>query len=257
MIKTCLYLLFLLPFCAQAQQYILFDTSTINFKSRLIGYYRSDAYSDKMDFIIDNPDDIKELIINFTAGAEQAPQMPRDLYIVTLLQNNNEVKAWTFDMVRGCALYEGRSYAFDVKMIKKLAKQNPLRVKEVTMSFKTNEAAEQYLKKQQLDRNLLYSKINNVRYEGQFELKIPRLSLDPKIRIALDTVRKNFSALAPPGTYNVIHTYNRTVAADKKHHSFIVFSKKATYDQLNIPKWNKGKWEAIEPIVYLYYRKYK
>ncbi|WP_276481632.1 hypothetical protein [Paraflavitalea pollutisoli] len=255
--KFYLYLLLLLPFGAQAQQYVLFDTSTINYKSKLIGYYKTDPYSDKMDFIIDNPDDIKELIVSFTAGAEQDPQMPRDYYIVTLSQNNNEVKSWTFDMVRGCTLYEGRSYAYDVKKIRKLAKQNPLRVKEVTATFKTNEEAEQFLKKQQLDRNLLYSKLNKVRHEGQFTLRVPRLTTDPRIRIATDTVRKQLSRLAAPGTFTVLYVNNRSVAADNKHYTFTIYSKKDTYDYLDIPKWEKGKWGAIEATVFLYYRKYK
>lgn len=257
MTKLYLYILFLLPFGAQAQQYVLFDTSTINYKSRLIGYYKSDAYSDKMDFIIDNPDDIKELIVSFTAGAEQDPQFPRDLYIVTLLQNNNEVKAWSFDMMRGCALYEGRSYAYDVKKIRQLAKQNPLRIKEVTATFKTNEEAEQYLKKQQLDRNLLYSKISKVRYEGRFDLRIPRNTTDPRVRAALDTVRYKFSKLAPPGTYSVVFTQNRNIPTDKNYYNFIVFGKKDMYESLKEPKWIKGKWETIEATVFMYYRKYR
>lgn len=254
-----LYLIFLLlfPLCTRAQQFALFDTSTINYKSRLIGYYKSDAYSDKMDFIIDNPDDIKQLIVSFTAGAEQDPQMPRDFYIVTLLQNNNDVKAWTFDMMRGCTLYEGRSYAFDVKILKKLAKENPLRIKEVSVSFKTNAEAEKYQKKQQLDRNLLYSKIQNVRYEGQFTLRVPRLTSEPRIRIALDSVRKNLARLAPADSYNVIYAFNRVAATDKSYYTFTVFSKKETYDQLDVRKWYKGKWAPIEPTVFLYYRKYR
>lgn len=256
MIKVYLYLLLLFPLCASAQDYVLFDTSTINFKSKLIGYYRTNAFSDKMDFIIDNPDDIKSLIVSFTAGAEQDPQMPRDYYIVTLLQNNYDVKAWTFDMARGCALYEGRSYAFDVSLIKKLAKKNPLRIKEVTKTFNSDAEAEQYLKKQQLDRNLLFAKLNKVRHEGYFEMRVPRSTIDVRIRAALDTVRTRLSKLAPPGTYSVAFTQSRNAMMEKNYYTFLVSSKKDTYDNLDIPKWTKGRWEAIESTLTMFYRKY-
>lgn len=256
MTKLYLFLFMLLPLSQAAQEYALFDTSTIDNRSKLLGIYRTPQPYERMDFIIDNPDDIKALIPTLTAGTEVYPQLPRDFFVITLLQEGKEMKAWTVDMKRNCLLIDGRAYLFDAAIVKKLARENPFRLKMVTKTFTSQEEADQYLEKQKLDRSFLYARMPTIDYEGYFEVRIPRSGIQPQTSSIQDTVRNTLARMAPPGSFDVIYVNNRAVAADKRHYTCTIYGKKETYDRLNIAGWVKGKWARSAARATLFYRKY-
>lgn len=255
-IMTKLYLfLFILPLSLLAQEYALFDTGTVNNRSKLLGLYRTPQPYEHMDFIIDNPDDIKALIPTLTAGTEVYPQLPRDFFIISLLQDGKEIKAWTVDMKRNCLLYDGRAYLFDAGIVKKLARENPFKLKEVRKTFTSQEAADQYLEKQKLDRSFLYARMPTIDYEGHFEISIPNSAATSGVLALQDTVHNTLARITPVGTFDVVMVDNR-VNADKKQYKYTVYCRKETYDRFRVADWKKGKWTQSQAGGTLFYRKY-
>lgn len=251
-----LYLWLLLPVRLAAQGSLAFDTSAINHKSKLVGLYRTPQAYERADFIIDNPDEIKALIPTFTAGPETPLQTARNFYTITLLHDGKEIKTWTVDMSRNRLLSDGSSYQFDALTVRKLAKENPLKVRAVRKKFRTTEEADDYLKKAKLERRLLYVETPWRAYEGSFDLRIPRTTANYNILMAYRIVTNTLLTIAPRDSFDIEVNYRRYSPSNQDYHNFIISCKKSDYDQLNIKDWEKSGWTKLQIAATLYYRKY-
>lgn len=220
----------------------------------MFGVMQNGDAKDRMNFILDNPDDIKSLVPTLTAGGEIKAKWGRALYLITLVEDNVQLAAWMVNIEDNYILYKGRTYAFDAKQIRQLAKNNRFKYKAKFLKFHSNEEANQYLKKQLLDRSFILADIPPVIYDGNFQVRLPRNNLHPNARAAIDTLKRRLENVTPQNTFVVKYVLNHTTIRDRDNYTFLVHCGKEVFEVFSQAGYKIGKWRKEPTETVFFYR---
>lgn len=230
------------------------DTIEITTKSRMFGVMQNGDPKDRMNFMLDNPDDIKNFVPTLTAGGEIKAKWGRALYLISLVDENVQLAAWLVNIEENYVLYKGRTYAFDAKQIRQLAKNNRFKYKAKFIKFSTKEEADNYLKKQLLDRSFIIADIPPVMYDGTFQVRIPRNNLHPHARTAIDSLKRRLENITPQNTFVINYVLNQTTVRDRSYYTLLVRCNKDVFDLFSSTGYKAGKWRKEPTQTVFFYR---
>lgn len=230
------------------------DTIEITARSRMFGVMQNGDPRDRMNFMLDNPDDIKSLVPTLTAGAEIKAKWGRGLYLITLVEDNEQLGAWLVNIEDNYVLHKGRTYAFDAKQIRQLAKNNRFKYKAKLVKFSTKEEANQYLKKQMLDRSFIIADIPPVIYDGNFQVRLPRNKLHPNARAAIDSLKRRLENVTPPNTFVVKYVLNQSTVRDRDYYTLLVHCNRAVFELFSPVGYKIRKWREEPTQTVFFYR---
>jgi hypothetical protein len=230
------------------------DTIEITSRSKIFGVMQNGDPKDRMNFILDNPDDIKNFVPTLTAGAEISPKWGRAFYLITLVDDNEQLAAWMVNIEQNYVLYKGRTYAFDAKQIRRLAKDNRFKYKAKFLKFGTKEEANNYLKKQLIDRSFIVADIPPVIYEGNFQVRIPRNKLHPNARAAVDSLKRRLENVTPQNTFAVKYVFDQSTVRDRDYYSLLVQCNSEVFDLFYPTGYKIRKWRKEPTQTVFFYR---
>lgn len=245
-----------LSITAQARQAESYDTSLINSRSKLIGWTRVENFRDNVSFILDQPEPIKQLIPTLTAGKEVNRKISAQTYFITLIQDNKEVKVWRVNIEGNRVMINDQSYWFDASVIRKLARENPFRFKIERKVFKTGPEAQDYLRKQSLNRDFLFAKIPSVIFEGRFDVPVPRDGEFTHPDSAASYLRSRIESVTPRGTYDFYDFQRSTTPEDNIRFTITICGSRELFDKVDLGDLKKENWKPLREGSLFYYRKY-
>ncbi|AXY74293.1 hypothetical protein D3H65_10035 [Paraflavitalea soli] len=225
----------------------------------MFGVMQQGDPKDRMNFILDNPDDIKHFIPLLTAGAEVNANQGRLLllrafYLITLVDDNEQLATWQVNLEDNYVLYKGRAYTFDAKQIRQLAKDNRFKYKAKFVRFSSKEEANSYLKKQLLDRSFIVADIPPVIYDGNFQVRVSRNNLHPHSRAAIDSLKKRLERVTPQNTYIINYVLNQSTMRDRNYYTFLVRCNKEVFESFSAAGNKAGKWRKEPTETVFFYR---
>jgi len=174
--QTFLLFALLIALTVTAQQGFIFDTSRVDGSTKLIGRYPQfdkDKIHRNLNFIIDNPADIKRIIPTLTLGKEVPNEIEEPGFQIAVIQNKDEIKTWIVNPASGSVLFDGHTYAFDISKIRVLAAKYPFDYRFDKITFKNKPDFDAYLLNASQDSTFLFDYRPRFRYEGSFEIEFP------------------------------------------------------------------------------------
>ncbi|MDF2189031.1 hypothetical protein [Paraflavitalea sp. CAU 1676] len=256
MIRFQLAILLLLSVNLQARQAEPFDTTLINAKSKLIGWTRIENTRDKVSFILDQPEDIKKVMPLLTSGPEVNLRLTHEPYYISLVQNNREIRVWKVNIPGNRIMSNNNCYWFDASIISKLAKENPFRFKSEKKIFITNGDAQEFLRKESLNRNFLFARIPSGLYEGIFDIPVPRNVQYKHPDTIANYLRTQIERIVPQGAYDFYDFQRSRDPQSKIQYIITICGSRELFDKLDAGDLTKENWKSLTEPSYFYYRKY-
>ncbi|MEN8121693.1 MAG: hypothetical protein ABFS35_15180 [Bacteroidota bacterium] len=158
-----------------AQEKYMVDTLSINENTKLIGrhppYYKPKSYN--LNFIIENPKEIKEAIKAFKIKEKTANNDRSNVFWISIIQDNHELILWQVNPEAKSFYLGDLSYSIDIDIIKALHEKFPFEYRDEEKVFKTKEEFTAYFEEQKKNKNFLFNYGPEFLYEGSFEVVFP------------------------------------------------------------------------------------
>lgn len=254
-----LLLLILLSFALQlsAQDRLMFDSLQVDNHTKLIGRYpqydKTQAYR-HWNFIIEDPEEIRELIKTFTLGQEVANSTETPSFRVCVVQDQKEVLSWTVNPTLKSVQYNGHTYGFDLDKIKSLNKKYPFDYRFEKKTFTTREEYTAYLAKQKENPAFLFDYSPLFRFEGSFEIEFPRNRKFDSPRTISEYLEPLIEKVAGENGYAVQYHINEKNLANRNQFTMTLLGSKKLFEQLELPALKKENWQDSVEEGWFFYR---
>lgn len=250
-----LTLVYSLPLCAQDN--LMFDTSKIDATSKLIGRYpqydKQQTYK-YLNFIIDDPTTIKQVVATLTLGKEGKNTIQDPDFRITLVQNFDEVKSWVVNPNLNSVMYDGHTYAFDINKIKELAAKYPFDYKYDKIPFKSKDDYEKYLNIQKENTNFLFDYAPQFEYEGSFDIQFPRNQKFSSPKAISDFLTPLIEKIVSKDEYRVSYILNEKNMKDQTQFTMTITGSKKLYETLHLENLKKEEWQTTIEEGWFFYR---
>jgi hypothetical protein len=240
-----------------AQDNLMFDTSKIDVTTKLIGRYpqydKQKTYK-YLNFIIDDPTTIKQVIMTLTLGKEGKNTIQDPEFRITLVQNFDEVKSWIVNPNLNSAMYGGHTYAFDISKIKELATKYPFDYKFDKMPFNSKDDYEKYLSKQKENTAFLFDYAPQFKYEGSFEVQFLRNKKFSSPKVISDYLTPLIEKIVSKDDYRVSYILNEKNMKDQTQFTMTITGSKKLYETLQLKNLKKEEWKPTNEEGWFFYR---
>jgi hypothetical protein len=256
--RVTLFIFFLtVSISLKAQEKYIFDTSKITATTKLIGRYpqydKQKTYKE-FNFIINDPEIIKAVIMTMPLGKEGENIMEDPEFRINVVQNFDEVKTWTVNPNLKSVMSNGHTYEFDVTKLKELAKKYPFDYKFDKIPFKNKYDYEQYLEKQKIDKTFLFDYAPQFKYEGSFEIKFPRDSKFSSPKAISDYLTPLVEKVVSKNQYRISYILNDKNKNDQTQFTMTITGSKKLYEQLELDNLTKENWKETSEEGWFFYR---
>jgi hypothetical protein len=236
---------------------LMFDGIKIDDNTRLIG--RSEQSGNESiyrnwNFYIDNPTVIKEVLKELTVGPETAGAFETPAFIISIIQQNNQVKDWLVNPTLKSTMYEGHTYQFDVEKVKKLGGKYPLEYKEEEITFSNKEAYDKYLTIQKENKNFLFDYSPQFKYEGSFEVKFPKTNLFSSPKTISEYLEPLIEKVVTKNEYRLSFILDEKNMNDQNQFTMTIAGSKKIFDNLTLDGFGKGNWEPTVEKGFFFYK---
>jgi len=249
--RATLFIFFLtVSISLTAQEKYIFDTAKIDAATKLIGRYpqydKQKTYKE-FNFIITDPETIKSVIMKMPLGKEGENIIEDPEFRINIVQNFDEVKTWTVNPKLKSVMSNGHTYAFDISILKELAKKYPFDYKFEKVSFKSKAEYEQYLEKQKTNPSFLFDYAPQFKYEGSFEIKFPRNEQFSSPKAISEYLTSIIEKIVSKKEYRVSYILNDKNKNDQTQFIMTITGSKKLFDELKLDNLNKENWkETLE-----------
>lgn len=256
--KTILFAFFLtISFSVTAQEKYILDTSKVDGTTKLIGRYpqydKQKTYKE-FNFIITDPATIKAVIMKMPLGKEGENVIEDPEFRINIVQNFDEIKTWTVNPNLKSVMSNGHTYAFDVSILKELAKRYPFDYKFDKVPFKRKSAYEQYLEKQKANSSFLFDYAPEFKYEGSFEIQFPRNSKFSSPKAISEYLTPFVEKIALKNEYRITYILNDKNRNDQTQFTMTITGSKKLFDELQLDNLSKENWKETEEEGWFFYR---
>lgn len=256
--KTILFLLVSTTWIwASAQENFIFDTSKIDAKTKLIGRYPSydkQKTHKKFNFIIEDPEIIKRVIMTLPLGEEEPNIFTTQNFWITIVQDFREVKTWMVNPSLNNVLADGRTFAFEVNKLKKLSKAYPFDYRFEIIPFSNEVEFKSHLEKQKVDTSFLFYYRPAFKYEGSFEIEFPNNDTFSSPLAISEYLKPMIEKIVTENEYSINYVLDDKNKNDQFHYTMIINGSKKLYDQLKLENLNKENWKKTVENGYFFYR---
>lgn len=250
--KLLLMLTLFYTVCTMAQQTII-DKLNFGDNTILVGMasdYNTNKAYDKLNFIIDNPSDLKDLKLNFEHGYELSTKLTdENHFMIYAIKDKKIIDQWLVNPKIYNVYYNGIAYSFDADKLEEIAAAYPLNVSIERMQFKNEKEYKKLKKAIDKDPSIILFYEPSFVFEGTYEISLPK---DKTIKTA-EEAEAYFNQLIKPLTnkqYSVSYALNERNLMDRSQFTLIVSGPKVIFDKLPTNKGTKGEWtpEVYEAI---------
>jgi len=254
MMKKILFTaVFLTSVISFSQQTIIenvkFDDNTI-----LVGMasdYNTDKTYDQLNFILDEPHELKDVQLNLEHGYELNTKLTdENHFMIYAIKDRKIVNQWLVNPKLYNVFYNGVAYSFDADKLKEIAEKYPLKVLINRQSFKNEKEYKKIKKELDKDQSILLVYEPSFMYEGSYELSLKK---DDKITNVEQAEAYVKDLVAPLTKKEVLVSYilNEKNLMDRSQITLSVAGPKIVYDKLKTDLGEKGEWipEVYEAII--------
>lgn len=252
-----LFLVFSLNAFAQNEKPKLYDILKVNDSTRIIGIYphfdKDQTFRD-LNFIIENPAEIKKVIQSFEVGDEIANSFDNPNFRVLVVQNFKDVNSWIVSPYSKNVLTKGHTYTFDIEKIKKLHKKYPLNYKFEKASFKNLQEFALYLLKQKQNPAFLFSYNPIFKYEGSFELQFPKNEKFSSPKSISQYIRPMIEKIANPEDFSISFKASEYNLKNADQFTMTITGPKQIFETLKVGELINKNWSATEESGIFFYK---
>jgi len=252
-----LFIVFGLNVFAQNEKPKLHDILKVNDSTRIIGIYphfdKNQTFKD-LNFIIENPTEIKKVIQNFELGDELPNSLDNPNFRVLVVQNFKDVNSWIVSPYSKKVLTKGHTYTFDIEKIKKLHEKYPLNYKFEKVSFKNNNEFSSYLLKQKQNPKFLFSYNPIFKYEGSFELQFPKNEKFSSPKSISQYIRPMIEKIANPDDFSISYKASEYNLKNADQFTMTITGSKQIFDNLKVDELIKKTWSPTEESGIFFYK---
>lgn len=256
--KTILFAFFLtISISVIAQEKYIFDTSKVDGTTILLGRYpqydKQKTYKE-FNFIITDPATIKSVIMKMPLGKEGENVIEDPEFRINIVQNFDEIKTWTVNPNLKSVMSNGHTYAFDVSILKELAKKYPFDYKFDKVPFKRKSDYEKYLETQKANSSFLFDYAPEFKYEGSFEIQFPRNNKFSSPKAISEYLTPYIEKITPKNEYRISYILNDKNRNDQTQFTMTITGSKKLFDELQLDNLSKGNWKETEEEGWFFYR---
>lgn len=239
-----------------AQRNLMFDTSAINKSTKLVGqypYYDKEKKFRHLNFWVTDPEKIKEIIKSLEVGPQVENFFTTKSFDLFIINGYDKVRSWTINPIENTASYNGRTYQFDTRKIKNLAKLFPFDYRHEKIIFKDQLTYTRYLEKQKSDSLFFFHYPPSFTYEGSFKIKFPKNNQYSSPKAIITYLKPIIEKIVPTNEYLASYALDKENLDDHKNYVITIKGSKKLFDELQVPGLTLRAWEpSIEEGTFFY-----
>jgi hypothetical protein len=259
--KSLFILLFLtITSSLSAQNNFQIDLSKIDKDTKLVGrhpqYNKNSQYA-KLNFIVENVEEIKNLLRKINYGAEITNRFDPNCFDLTLIQGDKEKRIGTIIPHNNSISFDGNTYRFDIGQIDKLNRKYPFDYRCDVKVFKSEKEYSDFLMLQKKDNSFLFDYDPDFRFEGSFEIIFPKNDQFPsplKISEYLEPFINKIES--DNNKYRVDYALKGVNVTNRNQYTMTITGSRKLYELLELSDKNlkKENWKYAESEGYFFYR---
>jgi len=148
----------------------------------------------KLAFVLDQLPDMEALKNSIVLEKYASKYFELSHYTIYIIKSGMIVDQLVVNPSNDNMAISGQFYQFDASILRDVAKKHPLMFKVKEPSFNSRREYESYLEAMQDDKNYLFIFRPNTRYEGSFEVVVPKFDSVQNPMKASELLYKDFAA---------------------------------------------------------------
>jgi len=250
--------LFLLSFLVKDDKPILYPIDSVN---ELTVIFASgnfvDENGEKLDFLLDTPDDVKAFLNELKLGNSEAHVYDdQNSIYIELIQNHKRINLWTYDAKRLTFNIEyQKCYRVDLEFFRKLHKKHPLKYRFERKSFASKEEFEKYHNLQIQEKTFLYSEVPMFQYEGSFQIQFPKSSKYPSPKIICEYLKPLILEIeSDENKFSISYTLDDYNMSNLNQYTMTISGPKKIYENLKVDEFESKNWKLTDEVAGFYYK---
>ncbi|CAM3498331.1 hypothetical protein FSS13T_10670 [Flavobacterium saliperosum S13] len=240
-------------------QKTLFDTLTVNSKTKIIGrypQYDKNKSFEKYNFIIEDSTSIVEFIKTLKLGDEVKNSLEDPCFKLTVVKNYDEIGSWTINPnLKSAMTHDGHTYKFDLNQISKLNETHPFKYSFEIKSFSSKSEYGKYLAQQKNNPNFLFDYSPQFRYEGSFEIEFKKSEKFPHPKGISEYLKPYIEKIANEDEYSLGYIVNEKNMKNREQYTMTISGSKKLFTELKLKNLKNENWQPIVEEGYFFYKK--
>jgi len=236
----------------------LFDTLKIEAGTKIVGRYEhfdQDKTYEKYNFIIDDPEKIKQFVKELKLGEEVPNSLENPAFKLTVLKNHREIGVWTVNpSLKSVMVHDGHTYAFDLAQISQLNQLYPFAYNFEVKTFTAKSDFETYLAAQKKKVDFLFYYAPQFKYEGSFEIEFKASPQFTSPKAITDFLSPYLQKLVKANEYRMGYVLNEKNINNKGQYTMTITGPKRLFDQLQVDGLKNENWQPMQEKAHFFYR---
>ncbi|MCX6232299.1 MAG: hypothetical protein NTZ33_12240 [Bacteroidetes bacterium] len=249
-----------------SQRPLLYDTLSINSKTKLIGRYPhfdKDKTYEKWNFIIEDSSIIRTMVKTFVPEEEIKNLIENTDFRITIVENFKEIALWIINPKTKSVQTGGHTYRFNFDLFTKLCFKYPFKYKFIKKEFNSLNEYLIFLEEQKKNINFLFNYPPQFRYEGIFEIEFPKNEIYDSPKAISDILMPLIEQIVKKDEYAInyiLDKRNLKNIIDKRNlknnskYIMTILGSKEIYKRLKVKNFKNRNWKKTSEIGTFFYR---